>query len=122
MRKITEVLRLSQEQKLSIRAIARSCSLARSTVADYIWQARVADLVWPLPEGMDDERVAKLLFPVKEVGGNLERPPPDMAYIHNALKRKRNRIQQINHLFSCCIRGGVSYCLFAGGIRRCLPE
>ena len=59
MGKITEVLRLSQEQKLSIRAIARSCSLARSTVADYIWRARVAGLVWPLPEGMD--RVMQVL-------------------------------------------------------------
>ena len=31
MRKLQEVLRLSQEQKLSVRAIARSCCVARST-------------------------------------------------------------------------------------------
>ena len=64
MRKITEVLRLSQEQKLSFRAIARSCRLARSTVADYMGRARVAGLTWPLPEGMDEGRLEKLLFPI----------------------------------------------------------
>ena len=33
MRKISEVMRLNQEQKLSVRAIAQSCNLARSTVS-----------------------------------------------------------------------------------------
>jgi len=95
MRKITEVLRLSQEQKLSIRAIARSCRVARSTVADYMGRARVAGLTWPLPEGMNEEKLEVLLFPVKEVGGNPERPPPDMAYIHDELKRPQHVTLQL---------------------------
>ena len=109
MRKITEVLRLSQEQKLSFRAIARSCSLARSTVADYMGRARVAGLTWPLPEGMDEEKLEVLLFPVKEVGGNPERPPPDMAYIHSELKRKHVTLQLLWEEYRSREPKGYSY-------------
>ena len=56
MRKITEVLRLSQEQKLSIRTITRSCRVARSTVGAYIMRATAAGLTWPLPAELDEER------------------------------------------------------------------
>ena len=63
MRKLSEVLRLSLEQKLSVRRIASSCCLARSTVADYLGRAKVAGLGWPLPAGLDEERLEGLLFP-----------------------------------------------------------
>ena len=50
MRKIKEVIRLKQEQRLANRAIARSYSISRSTVADYLRRAEAAGLRWPLPE------------------------------------------------------------------------
>ena len=39
MRKIKEVLRLYFEQRQFIRQIARSCNIARSTVAEYLSRA-----------------------------------------------------------------------------------
>jgi DNA-binding NarL/FixJ family response regulator len=50
MRKIEEVVRL-QASGLSVREIARSCNLARSTVADYLRRLASQGWGWPLPSG-----------------------------------------------------------------------
>ena len=50
MRKIKEVLRLKAE-RLSDRQIAKSCAIARSTVADYLQRAKVAGLTWGVQIG-----------------------------------------------------------------------
>ena len=92
MRKLAEVLRLSLEQKLSVRKIARSCCLPRSTVSDYLVRARVAGLGWPLPEGLDEERLKARLFPVEEDPG-APRPSLDMVYIHNELRSQHVTLQ-----------------------------
>jgi len=91
MRKLSEVLRLKLEKGLSVRQISQSCELARSTVADYLGRARVAGLGWPLPEGMDEDRLGELLFPVRPAG--TPRAPMDMAYIHKELKRPHVTLQ-----------------------------
>ena len=44
MRQIHEVLRLRHQNQLSVRAIARSCGLAVSTVGDYIKRAEAAGI------------------------------------------------------------------------------
>ncbi len=44
MRKVKEVLRLKLGQGLSERQVARSCSIARSTVAEYICRAKRAGI------------------------------------------------------------------------------
>ena len=93
MRKIQEVLRLSQEQKLSVRAIARSCCVARSTVADYLGRARASGVSWPLPEGMDEDQLEKVLFPVPESETTPIRPSLDMVYIRHELTRRHVTMQ-----------------------------
>ena len=107
MRKLSEVLRLSLEQKLSVRQIARSCCLARSTVADYLGRAQAAGLVWPLPEGLDEERLDALLFPVCEA--DAPRPQPDMLYIHNELKRRHVTLQLLWEEYRGHTPEGYSY-------------
>lgn len=109
MRKITEVLRLSQEQKLSFRAIARSCRLARSTVADYMGRARIAGLTWPLPEGMDEDRLERLLFPVRPDGSGAGSPPLEMVYLHNEMKRKHVTLQLLWEEYRGHTPEGYSY-------------
>jgi|HubBroStandDraft_6_1064221.scaffolds.fasta_scaffold354022_2 transposase len=52
MRKIKEVLRLKLHLGLTEREVARSCSMARSTVSQYVERAKEAGLTWPLPRGM----------------------------------------------------------------------
>ena len=54
MRKIEEVIRLKWEQRLTNRAIARSCSIGRATVGEYLRRAAAAGLSWPLPEELDE--------------------------------------------------------------------
>jgi transposase len=62
MRKIKEVLRLRFELGLGLRQIARSCSISRATVTDYLQRAEEASLGWSLPEGCDEEQLEKKLF------------------------------------------------------------
>lgn len=87
MHQIIEILRLRHERHLTIREIARSCGVARSTVSDYLAAAAAANIGWPLPEGLQEaDLVARLLpAPAPDVSGAPQ--PPDWTYIHNELRR-----------------------------------
>jgi transposase len=88
MRKINEVARL-KAGKLSNRQIARSCKIARSTVADYLERLKEAGLSWPLPPEMDEEHLDIRLFQRPDVRGrDAARPLPDWPLIHKELRRK----------------------------------
>ena len=68
MRKVKEVLRLKFDAQLSNRQIAQSCSMAHSTVGEYIRRFRQSSLNWPLSEDIDDSRLEQLLFPPLQLG------------------------------------------------------
>jgi transposase len=87
MRKLREILRLHFENKLSGRAIARSCRASCSTVQDYLRRAEVAKLAWPLPSDVDDVELEKLLFPNEHVPVRT-RPEPDWVLVHRDLQKK----------------------------------
>jgi len=100
MRKIKEVLRLKFENHLTNRQIARSCNVSRPTVGHYLAKASAAGLGWPLPEGLDEDQLEKLLFPppgretpAPEVGHNPCRPQPDLPFIHKELRHKHVTLQ-----------------------------
>jgi hypothetical protein len=61
MRNIREVLILKWASKLSNRAIANACLLARSTVAECLERATNAGLSWPLPN-LDHTALERLLY------------------------------------------------------------
>jgi transposase len=63
MRKIAEVLRMKWECGLSNRAIARSCSISHSTVAEYVRRAQEAGLSAPLPPDLGEDTLFERLFP-----------------------------------------------------------
>jgi len=89
MRSIKEVLRLKWTCGLSDRQIAKSCSIARSTVGEYLRRAEKAGLHWPLPEGMDDSQLGALLFPVAPLlCSDAPRAMPDWTQIRKELKKK----------------------------------
>jgi len=88
MRKVNEVARL-KAGKLTNRQIARSCKIARSTVADYLARLKVAGLSWPFPPEMDEEQLDARLFKRPEARGrDVTRPLPNWAVIHTELRRK----------------------------------
>jgi transposase len=88
MRKIKEVLRLKWEHGLSNRKIARSCSISRSTVADYLRRFEDEGLSWPLPPELDEAELEKRLFPLPQVLPPGSRSWPDWSEIHRELRRK----------------------------------
>ena len=86
MRKIREVLRLNHSG-LSIRAVARACSIGRETVREYLCRASEADLGWPLPDELSDEELERRLFPsVVKIYG--KRNCPNWALVHKELRKK----------------------------------
>ena len=86
MRKIKEVLRLHFESGLGQRPIGRCLGLSRTTVGDYLRQAKEAGLVWPLSDELTDQQLYNQLFPPSV--SIKARPVPDYAYLHLELKRK----------------------------------
>ena len=60
MRKFIEVLRL-HSFGLTQRQIARSCSVAQSTVHEYLKAAAEAGLEWPLPPEWNEQRLEEIL-------------------------------------------------------------
>ena len=76
MRKIREVLRLTFDCRLTKRQIAKSCAIARSTVAEYVRRFATSGLVAPSP-ATDDEKLEQLLFPpAPVVASDKPREPP----------------------------------------------
>jgi transposase len=92
MRKIREVLRLHLGEGLSPRQVAASLSLPRITVRRYLERAHLAGVVWPLPEGMDDEQLERCLF-APPPPPSATRPLPDWPVVHQELRRKDVTLQ-----------------------------
>ena len=88
MRRIREVLRL-RHQGLTERVIARTLGVSNGVVHGYVRRARLAELTWPLPEGLDDESLELLLFPAPTAASQSDRrPSPDWAYVEKELRRR----------------------------------
>ena len=88
MRKIREVLRF-RHSGFSLREIARSLDLGRSTVGDTLARADQAGLGWPLPVELDDTALERMLYyraPVPRPGQ--PRPEPQWSALHQELRRK----------------------------------
>ena len=87
MRRIRDVLRLKFGQGLSERQVAASLGLSKTSIGTYLQRARQAGLIWPLPEGLDDDSLELLLFPAAPTAPDPERPVPDWIRIDQELRR-----------------------------------
>jgi len=90
VRKTKEILRLKYACGLSAREIARSCNVARSTVADYLRRAMAAGVNWPEVADLTEAQLEQLLFPTEHLPSSVHRPPPDCEHIYNQLRCYRN--------------------------------
>jgi transposase len=93
MRKIREILRLKYECHLTDRQIAKSCLVARSTVANYLSKTKSAGLKWPLDENLSDTDIYNRMYKSRGNGSGIKRNMPPMEYIHNELKKKGVTLQ-----------------------------
>ena len=64
MRKVKRILELHFVANLSVRAIARSVGVGRSSVSRILERARVVNVTWPLPDAMRDAKLEALLYPI----------------------------------------------------------
>jgi len=86
MRKIKDVLRLTQDGHLNTQQVALSLNISRSTVKSYQERAHKAGLSWPLPDELTEEALEQKLFPPLI---SLQAPAkalPDFDYIYRELK------------------------------------
>lgn len=118
MRKIKEVLRLKSEGFLSDRQIARSCSIARSTVCDYLERACRAGLKWPLPEQLDDAALEQMLYPPACCMPPSKRELPSFEDIHRELKRKGVTLQLLWYEYKQAHPAGLQYSQFCHRYRQ----
>lgn len=94
MRKLTQIIRLHFDAKLSTRQIAKSLNLSIGAVNKYTKRAVECELNWPLPPEMNDAKLAAILTPSSTKSnkstqaGNI-----DFAKIHHELKRKGLTLQ-----------------------------
>jgi transposase len=87
MRKIREVLRLRLAQRLSQRAIGKSLGVSTGAVNICLGRARRAGVSWPLPAGLDDAHLERLLYPPPPAVASEQRLVPDWAAVHRELRR-----------------------------------
>ena len=87
VRKLRELLRLRLQAGLSIRAISRSTKLSVGGVQKLLSRAEALSLTWPLPDDLDDARLAELFYPGADAGGGSRCEVPDWAVVHEELRR-----------------------------------
>lgn len=95
MRKLKEVLRL-HSLGLKQQQIARSCSIAQSTVHHYLKKAAATGVSWPLPADWDDRRLEEVLSGrPRPTGSWRKNPAPDFGAVHQQLQTHRNLTLQL---------------------------
>ena len=88
MRKIKDILRLRHEAGLAYRGVANALNIGYGTVVDYLNRAEQAGLAWPIPEGMNERDLGRLLFPTQAATGQRRFAEPDFPEVCQELKRK----------------------------------
>ena len=95
MRKLKEVLRL-HSLGLKQQQIARSCSIAQSTVHEYLKAAAAAGVNWPLPADWDDRHLEET---ITSKSGPIEvwrkSATPDFGAIRQQLQSHHNLTLQL---------------------------
>jgi hypothetical protein len=86
MGKLNDILRLKHQAGLSHAKIATALGLSKGVVGKYVSLANAKGIACPLPEGMDEAALKRLLFPLPGRAGPFA--DPDLLEIHQELKRK----------------------------------
>lgn len=88
MRVIRDVLRLKYGNGLSERAISVTLGISKGAIGSYLSRARAAGLSWPLPAGLGDGALERLLFPGQRADAAGSRPVPEWAEVERELRRR----------------------------------
>jgi len=117
MRKIRDVLRLNA-QGFSIRQISESLNISREAVNSYICRAKAANIVWPLPDAIDDFLLEQKLFPPIQSINDKTRPAPKWEDVYQEMQSKGATLQQLHAEFLVDNPDGIAYSTFSEGFRN----
>ncbi len=88
MRKIRDILRLRLAAGLPIRQINASTKVSIGAIQKLLTKAETLELTWPLPDDLDDNRLAQLFYPGADTTVSSRYQVPDWPAVHQELKRK----------------------------------
>src|SRR5258708_39183814 len=88
MRKVREVLRLKYGCGASVRTIARSVGIGRTTVAEYLRRTSVIGITWPVPAEIDDAELERRLFTPDCFFKAPTRAMPDWQHVLAEMRRR----------------------------------
>lgn len=88
MRKIREVLRLRFSAELSIRQISAGTKISVGSIQNILKLAEQLGLSWPLPDDLDDQALALMLYPSSDARPSAKFQQPVWPEIRQELKRK----------------------------------
>lgn len=88
MRNIREVLRLKLSANLTLRQIRDSTKISLGAIQKLLVRATELGLAWPLPEDLDDQRLAHLFYPGADSRPSGQYQVPDWPALHQELTRK----------------------------------
>lgn len=117
MRKAREILRLRLGLGLSAREVARSCKVSHTTVLEYERRARSAGLGWPLPEGIDDTQLEKIVCPAPEHKSG-KRDMPDIGYLTAEMKKRHVTLSLLWLEYKAANPDGYQYTQFCEHYKR----
>ncbi len=98
MKQLTEILRLYFENKLTQREIAKTLSIARSTIGDYITKFVASGLSWPLDdEYLNEDKLSQRLKPNYQTPSHAALNPTtiDFAEISKSLRKYKHLTLQL---------------------------
>jgi transposase len=111
MRNVREILRLRLGVGLSSRQVAKSCKVSSSTVLEYEKRARDAGLSWPLPDGMDDAALERIVRARLAVTRD-DRPLPDVGYLVQEMRRPHVTLSLLWLEYKAATPDGYQYTQF----------
>jgi transposase len=117
MRKIEEVLRL-RAQGFSTRRMSLATGVGKTTIIEYLRRAGTAGVSWPLPAGLDEAALERLLFPPPASAKGRRIPEPDWAAVHRELKRPGVTLALLWDEYRGGHPDGYGYSAFCGRCRR----
>ena len=112
VRKIKEVLRLHYEKGFSTRQIAKSLSIGRSTVQDYLDRSQRVELSWLLAAELNETSLEHQLYSPVPCVAQEKRQMPSMEYLYQELKKKGVTLQLLWHEYKEGNPDGYQYSRF----------
>jgi len=123
MRKIRDVLRLTQAMGMSRRLVSEATGISKTAVGEYVRRSTVAGLSWPIPDEIDDAELERRLFASLASASSAARSEPDWSDIHTELKRRGVTLALLWQEYRAEHAQGFAYSWFCerySDWRRCL--